>query len=68
MPHFRHANGSRRQLTFTPTGVIAEQTADDLALTETIRAHAREVSGFVNEGMPAMMQRMMGGGDMMGPR
>lgn len=64
---FRNANGYRRQLTLTPTGVIAEETADDPALTETIRAHAREVSGFVNEGMPAMMQGMMGCGGMMGP-
>ena len=64
---FRHANGYRRQLTITPTGVIAEETADDPALTETIRAHAREVSGFVNEGMPANMQGMMGCGGMMGP-
>ena len=30
---FRHANGYRRQLTFTPTGVIAEETADDPALS-----------------------------------
>lgn len=37
------------------------------ALTEAIRAHAREVTGFVQQGMPAMMQQMMGGG-MMGPR
>ena len=59
---FRNASGYRRTLTFTPTGVIAEETADDPALTETIRAHAREVTGFVNEGMRAMMQGMMGGG------
>jgi hypothetical protein len=64
---FRNANGYRRQLTLTPTGVIAEETADDPALTETIRAHAREVSGFVNEGMPANMQGMMGCGGMMRP-
>ena len=68
---FRHANGYRRQLTFTPTGVIAEETADDPALTDAIRAHAREVTGFVQQGMPAMMQQMMGGcmtgGGMMGP-
>jgi len=63
---FRQANGYRRQLTFTPTGVIAEETADDPDLTEAIRAHAREVTGFVQQGMPAMMQHMMGGG-MMGP-
>jgi hypothetical protein len=72
---FRQANGYR-QLTFTPTGVIAEETADDPALTEAICAHAR-VTGFVQVGMPAMMQQMMGGGmmgggmmggGMMGPR
>lgn len=68
---FRHASGYRRQLTLTPTGVIAEETADDPALTDGIRAHAREVTGFVQDGMPAMMQGMMGGmtgpGRMMGP-
>lgn len=63
---FRNSNGYRRQLTFTPTGVIAEETADDPNLTEAIRAHAREVTGFVVDGMPAMMGPMMGGG-MMGP-
>ena len=63
---FRQASGYRRQLTFTPTGVIAEETADDPTLTEAIRAHAREVTGFVQQGMPAMMRNMMGG-CMMGP-
>jgi hypothetical protein len=63
---FRHANGYRRQLTFTPNGVIAEETSDDPALTQAIRAHAGEVTGFVRDGMPAMMRGMMGG-DMMGP-
>ena len=42
---FRRANGYRRQLTFTPTGVIAEETADDPALMQAIRAHALEVTG-----------------------
>ena len=64
---FRHANGYRRQLTFTPTGVIAEETADDPALTQAIRAHAQEVTGFVLDGMPPMMRGMMGGSGMMGP-
>jgi hypothetical protein len=63
---FRQANGYRRQLTFTPTGVIAEETADDPALTQAIRAHAQEVTGFVRDGMPPMMRGMMGSG-MMGP-
>ena len=57
---FRNANGYRRQLIFTATGVIAEETADDPALTQAIRAHAQEVSGFVRDGMPAMMEGMMG--------
>ena len=70
---FRQANGYRRQFTFTATGVIAEETAEDPALTDAIRAHAREVTGFVQRGVPAMMQQMMGGcmmgpGGMMGPR
>src|SRR5246127_5195539 len=63
---FRHANGYRRQLTFTPTGVVAEETADDPVLTRAIRAHAQEVTGFVRDGMPPMMRGMMGSG-MMGP-
>lgn len=65
---FRHAHGYRRQLTLTPTGVIAEETSDDPVLIDAIRAHAREVSGFVHDGMPTMMHGMMGGsGGMMGP-
>jgi hypothetical protein len=59
---FRNAKGYRRQLTLTPTGVVAEETADDPALTAAIRAHAKEVTGFVHDGMPAMMQQMMNGG------
>jgi hypothetical protein len=58
---FTHANGYRRQLTFTPTGVIAEETADDPEVVQAIRTHAQEVTGFVREGMPAMdMMGMMG--------
>ena len=64
---FRYASGYRRQLTLTPTGVIAEETSDDPNLAEVIRAHAREVTGFVTDGMPAMMQEMMGPDGMMGP-
>jgi hypothetical protein len=62
---FSHATGYRRHLTFTPAGVMTEETADDPALTQAIRAHAQEVTGFVRDGMPAMMRGMMGG--MMGP-
>lgn len=61
---FRSASSYRRTLTFTSMGVIAEETADDPALTDVIRAHAREVTGFVQAGMPAMMQQRMGPGGM----
>jgi hypothetical protein len=61
-------SGYRRQLTLTPTGVIAEETADDSAITQAIRDHAGEVTGFVRDGMPAMMRHMTGPGGMMGPR
>ncbi|WP_123023291.1 hypothetical protein [Mycolicibacterium stellerae] len=64
---FRNASGYRRRLTLTPTGVIAEETADDPVIVQAIREHAREVTGFVRDGMPAMMQGMMGAGGMMGP-
>lgn len=63
---FRNAGGYRRQLTLIPTGVIAEETSDDPALTQAIRAHAQEVTSFVRDGMPPMMRGMMGPG-MMGP-
>ena len=63
---FRRSPDYQRRLTFTAKGVIAEETASDPDLTNAIRAHAREVTGFVVEGMPAMMQGMMGNG-MMGP-
>jgi hypothetical protein len=65
---FRNASGYRRQLTLTPTGVVAEETADDPVIIQAIRDHAREVTGFVRDGMPAMMRQMMGAGGMMGPR
>lgn len=64
---FRNASGYRRQLTFTPNGVDVEETAEDPDLTAMIREHAREVTGFVEQGMPAMMRPMMGSHGMMGP-
>lgn len=59
---FRRSSDYRRHLTFTAKGVVAEETASDPDLTLAIRAHAREVTGFVVEGMPAMMNDMMRGG------
>jgi len=64
---FRNASGYHRAMTYTPNGVYVEETSDDPDLSEMIRAHAREVTGFVEDGMPAMMQPMMGSHGMMRP-
>lgn len=64
---FRNADGYRRRLIMTSTGVVAEETADDPVIVQAIRDHAREVTGFVVDGMPAMMGPMMGHGRMMRP-
>jgi len=58
---FRNATTYQRRLTFTPKGVTVMETSSDPAITLAIRKHAQEVSGFVQNGMPAMMQGMMGG-------
>jgi hypothetical protein len=58
---FRHASGYRRQLTITRKGVAVTETSHDPKVTQAIRQHAREVTGFVREGMQAMMQGGMGG-------
>jgi hypothetical protein len=65
---FGHAANYQREITFTANGVVAVETASDPDLTRAIREHAREVSGFVDEGMPAMMRDMMGNGMMRGMR
>ncbi|WP_395308960.1 hypothetical protein V4U86_27245 [Mycobacterium sp. AMU20-3851] len=62
---FRRAPDYQRRITLTPNGVVATETSSDPNLTNAIRAHAREVTGFVTDGMPAMMGPMMGGGGMM---
>jgi hypothetical protein len=58
---FHNAAGYHRQLTITATGVSVTETSTDPRLTQAIRGHAKEVSGFVEQGMPAMMGGMMGG-------
>jgi hypothetical protein len=52
---FNNAKGYQRQLTFTSRGVTVTEASSDPALVKAIRAHAEEVSGFVKDGMPAMM-------------
>jgi hypothetical protein len=56
---FRNIGRYRRQLEITPRGVAITETALDADMIELIKAHAREISGFVAEGMPAMMRDMM---------
>lgn len=57
---FANSARYRRKLDPVPHGVVVTETSDDPVMVEVIRAHAREVSGFVLEGMPAMMRGMMG--------
>ncbi len=57
---FRNSTSYRRELTLTAKGVVVTETASDPRITDAIREHAQEVSGFVRDGMPAMMRGMMG--------
>ncbi|MGH8745178.1 MAG: hypothetical protein ACREUK_01655, partial [Burkholderiales bacterium] len=57
---FAHSRAYARKLEALPNGVAVIETSDDPRMVEVIRAHAREITGFVKEGMPAMMRGMMG--------
>ena len=56
---FSNANRYQRQYELTSKGIIVTETSDDREMLDVIREHAREVTGFVEEGMPAMMENMM---------
>lgn len=56
---FSNANRYQRQYELTSKGIIVTETSDDRDMVDVIREHAREVNGFVEEGMPAMMDNMM---------
>jgi hypothetical protein len=56
---FNNANRYQRQYELTPKGIIVTETSGDAEMVDVIREHAREVTGFVEEGMPAMMENMM---------
>lgn len=56
---FRHASQYSRRLSLTKRGVAVEETSDDPVVRDAIQRHADEVTAFVREGMPAMMQGMM---------
>jgi hypothetical protein len=53
---FQNASGYRRHLSLTAKGVVVTETSSDPRLANAIRGHAKEVSGFVRDGMPAMMR------------
>jgi hypothetical protein len=57
---FRNSGDYQRELTLSAKGVVVTETSSDPRLTKAIREHAEEVSGFVRDGMPAMMRSMMG--------
>ncbi len=57
---FRNSTSYRRELTITAKGVVVTESSSLPRITTAIRDHAHEVSGFVREGMPAMMRGMMG--------
>lgn len=63
---FRTAKRYERQLTMTAKGVAVIERSSDPQIAAVIRAHGREVSGFVHDGMDAMMNDMMQGGMMDG--
>lgn len=56
---FRKASAYQRRLQLTPKGVSVTEISSDPRLVPTIRAHADEITSFVNDGMPAMMREMM---------
>ena len=56
---FANSAHYHRNLTMLPKGIAVTETSNDPAMVEIIRAHAREIDGFVLDGMPAMMQNMM---------
>ncbi|MDA8320733.1 MAG: hypothetical protein M0030_13125 [Actinomycetota bacterium] len=63
---FRNSRRYRRSLTDTAGGVAVRETSADPRITAAIRSHAAEVTGFVDDGMPAMMAAMPGGQGMTG--
>jgi hypothetical protein len=63
---FRNSRRYRRSLTNTARGVAVAETSNDPRITGAIRSHAAEVTGFVDDGMPAMMAGMMGDQGMTG--
>lgn len=51
---FRNADRYQREFELTPKGISVRKTSDDPELASILREHSREVSGFVEGGMPCM--------------
>lgn len=56
---FANSTRYQRKLEALPDGIAVTETSDDPEMVAVIQAHARELNGFVREGMPAMMDGMM---------
>lgn len=56
---FADPTGYQRKLELLPDGVAVTETSANPAMVRVIKAHARELDRFVQEGMPAMMRNMM---------
>jgi len=56
---FDNSTRYHRKLTVLPKGIAVVETSDDATMVNVIREHAREITGFVEDGMPAMMRNMM---------
>lgn len=55
---FAHPTLYRRKLDYLQDGVAVTETSSDPEMIRVIHAHAREITRFVKEGMPAMMRGM----------
>jgi hypothetical protein len=51
----------QRHFALTEAGVAVTETSTDTRLARAIREHALEVTGFVRDGMPALMRGTMRG-------
>jgi hypothetical protein len=56
---FRNASHYQRHVRLTARGVEVVETSGNPEVVAAIRRHAEEVTGFVRDGMPAMMRSMM---------
>ncbi len=56
---FAHPKLYHRKLDLLKDGVAVTETSDDQEMVRVIHEHAREITRFVKDGMPAMMRSMM---------